>query len=672
LIPKLRALVRRRWATDVVPSRTLALRRLAASLVAVTALWPAGAFPANYRLVVDAPDELVGPIRERTLLGRWIDEEGFDPEQMPLFIERGREETAAIVRDAGYFSADVQVVVEPPKREAAADDPPAPPATVPTPAPFAGEGAADQQAPPSDASAGEETATRAAGADAARDPDTLPTVRIVVHAGPRTTVAGFEFAIEGPKAAARMRDALLQEWPLPTGSFFRPSAWEQGKRRMIDLLQQRGFMRAKVVASEARVDVQRTSATLDLRIESGPQHAFGPLTLRGLQRFRPTIVNALRPWDPVGPDDPGDPYDFDEVLLFQQRLRASGYFTSADVLPDLDALEADPDRLDVPIVVALRERRRQRLNFGVGVSSDEGGRVLAGYENRDLFGGGRGLQFDSGVLWQSVSRRAYATIRTPQRSSGHFDQLGARVERVDVQGELTDRQTLFIGRGKQGEEIDHMFSLQYQTEQRTVPLDPATDRRKALTVGYAWNLRRVDSRLDPRRGYTISAQLSGASDRLLSDRSFTRAWLRAMRFWQMPDDTIFDGGLLIGLFEAGQVFASSRQGIPTENLFRTGGTQTIRGYGYQSLGVAEGGATVGGRVLSLASLEYQHPIVRDWYGAAFVDGGNAADRWADWEAVYGIGVGLRWRSPVGPVAVDLAWGEADRRLRFHFSVGYAF
>src|SRR5690606_3254558 len=125
--------------------------------------------------------------------------------------------------------------------------------------------------------------------------------------------------------------------------------------------------------------------------------------------------------------------------------------------------EADPDRLDVPIVVALRERRRQRLNFGVGVSSDEGGRVLAGYENRDLFGGGRGLQFDSGVLWQSVSRRAYATIRTPQRSSGHFDQLGARVERVDVQGELTDRQTLFIGRGKQGEEIDHMFSLQYQT-----------------------------------------------------------------------------------------------------------------------------------------------------------------------------------------------------------------
>ncbi|HRO61389.1 MAG TPA: hypothetical protein PK177_19900, partial [Burkholderiaceae bacterium] len=99
--------------------RALACRqRVACAVVAALALLPASAFPANYRLVVEAPDELAGPIRERTLLGRWIDEEGFDPEQLPLFIERGRDETAAIVRDAGYFSADVQVVVEPPARPA--------------------------------------------------------------------------------------------------------------------------------------------------------------------------------------------------------------------------------------------------------------------------------------------------------------------------------------------------------------------------------------------------------------------------------------------------------------------------------------------------------------------------------------------------------------------------
>ena len=252
------------------------------------------------------------------------------------------------------------------------------------------------------------------------------------------------------------------------------------------------------------------------------------------------------------------------------------------------------------------------------------------------------------------------------------DEPASRVERLEVQGELTDRQTLLVGRGKRGEEIDHFLSLQYQTEQRTVPLDPETDRRQAFTLGYAWNLRRVDSQVDPRRGYTISAQASGGARQLLSDRSFVRTWGRAMRFWSMPEDSAFDGGILVGLVEAGQVFASSRDGIPTENLFRTGGTHTVRGYSYLSLGVPESGAIVGGRVMALASLEYQHPLVRDWYGAVFLDAGDAADRWQDWKPAWGAGVGVRWRSPIGPVSLDLAWGDEVRRLRFHLSVGYAF
>jgi translocation and assembly module TamA len=145
-----------------------------------------------------------------------------------------------------------------------------------------------------------------------------------------------------------------------------------------------------------------------------------------------------------------------------------------------------------------------------------------------------------------------------------------------------------------------------------------------------------------------------------------------MRFWPMPGDSFLDGGILIGLAEIGQVFAAGRDGIPSENLFRTGGTSTIRGYDFLSLGVREGDAIVGGRVLALGSLEYQHPVRRDWYAAAFVDAGDAADTWGRYHAVAGYGVGARWRSPVGPVSIDLAYGEAVRDWRVHFSVGYAF
>jgi translocation and assembly module TamA len=576
-------------------------------------VWAAPAWAANYRLEIDAPSEVVAQLREHTLLGRWIDEPGFTAEQLPLFVDLAREEAVAIVRDAGYFAPKVKVVVEP------------------------GE---------------------------------LKTVRLTVDAGPRTTVAGFELRLDGPPAAKDMRARLLERWPLPEGSFFRPSAWEQAKRVMLDALQENGFARARVESSEARVDVQATSAILSLHIDAGPQLTFGPMEVSGLERYDRSIVEALKPWSGAGSAGSDQPYSFSQLLLFQERLRDSGYFSGVDVLPDLDAVQAEPKRTDIPIKVVLRELRRQRVNFGIGYSSDEGARALLGYEHRDFLG--RGLQLESGLLFQSVSRRVFASVRTPQDASDHFYQVGARIERLEIQNELTDRQTLFAGRGKHGEEIDSFLSLQYQTEQRTVPLDPSTDHRKALTLGYSWNLRRVDSRIDPRRGYTISAQASGAARGLLSDRSFARAWTRAMHFWPMPPESALNGGLLVGLVEVGQVFATSREGIPTENLFRTGGTQSIRGYSFLSLGVPEGGAIVGGRVLGVASLEYQHPIVRDWYGAVFLDAGNAADSWSDWKAVYGTGVGVRWRSPVGPVSVDMAWGEATHKLRFHLSVGYAF
>lgn len=600
-------------------ARPPVLPRLCSALVAFVALAVIGALTgtaataaANYQLKVDALGELVEPIRTRTLVGRWIDDPSFDPEQMPLFLERAKTEAEAIAQAAGFFSASATVSYEP--------------------------GTADH----------------------------LPIVHIDVDAGARTTVNRFDFVLDGPPPVQKLRDRLLERWPLPEGSFFRSAPWQSGKRLLIDALQQRGYVRARIVDSEARVDPRSTTAALSVRIDSGPQLDFGTMVIEGLSRYDASIVRALAPWA----GDGRQPYDFDEVLAFQARLRTSGYFDSAEVLPDFAAVLADPKLNTVPVRVQLSERREQRVTLGVGVSSDEGPRALLGYEHRNVFD--RGWQLESGVLLQRVRRRVFASLRTPQKASGHYYQGGVRIERFDVQGELTDKQTAFIGEGKRSDDTDRFLALQYQTEQRNVRGIGDVESTRALTLGYTWSTRRLDSALDPHRGYTINAQLSGASHSLLSDRSFVRFHTRAMRFWPMPDDSFLDGGILIGLAEIGQVFAAGRDGIPSENLFRTGGTSTIRGYDFLSLGVREGRAIVGGRVLALGSLEYQHPVRRDWYAAAFVDAGDAADTWGRYEAVAGYGVGVRWRSPVGPVSVDLAYGEAVRDWRLHFSVGYAF
>jgi len=592
--------------------------RLFAGLMLFLGLMPAApGQTANYRLEIDAPEPLVAPLSTRTLLGRWRTDPEFERDRLALIVERSREEAQAIAQAAGYFSAVVEVEL--------------------------------LDAPP-------------AGADARA----VPLIRVRVDAGALTTVNRFRLELRGHAADERFAPALLERWPLPEGTFFRTAQWELGKRQLLEQLQQSGYLRAKIAHSLAQVDPEATTASLEVVVDSGPRLRFGAATVRGLARYPRSIVEALQPWDE------GDPYAFDSVLAFQERIRDEGHFTSATVLPDLAAIQEDPQRLDVPVTVEVRERQAQRVTLGVGFSTDQGPRGLIGYEHHNVLG--RGWTAETGVLVERVRRRLFATGRTPFDADGHRYQVGARSERWDVSGELTDTNTFYVGRGKRIDDIEYFLSLQYQTERRAVDAVGAaiTGQRAALSLAYAWNLRRVDSRIDPQRGYTISAQVSGGVKGAGSDRTFARLYGRAMRFWPMAEHSALGGGLLVGLVEGGMVVAGSREDIPSENLFRAGGSHSIRGYPFLGLGVREGNAIVGGRVLALASLEYQHPITPTWSGAAFVDVGNADDRWDRFKAVRGTGLGLRWRSPVGPINLDFAYGDAVHRWRAHFSVGYTF
>ena len=124
--------------------------------------------------------------------------------------------------------------------------------------------------------------------------------------------------------------------------------------------------------------------------------------------------------------------------------------------------------------------------------------------------------------------------------------------------------------------------------------------------------------------------------------------------------------------EVGEVFASDGDQVPNDVLFRTGGAGSVRGYAYQSLGVEEGGAVLGGRVLGVASAEYLYPVTPKWAAAVFVDAGNAARRWQDFRFAVGYGVGARWASPVGPLGLDLAYGVDARQARLHFTLDVSF
>jgi translocation and assembly module TamA len=111
--------------------------------------------------------------------------------------------------------------------------------------------------------------------------------------------------------------------------------------------------------------------------------------------------------------------------------------------------------------------------------------------------------------------------------------------------------------------------------------------------------------------------------------------------------------------------------LPPELRFFAGGDRSVRGFDYQQIGeVNETGGVIGGRFLTVASAEYEHYFLEKWGAAAFVDAGDAYN--SQFDANVGVGVGLRWRSPVGLIRVDVAFPvvtELEDRIRFHVVFG---
>jgi translocation and assembly module TamA len=124
--------------------------------------------------------------------------------------------------------------------------------------------------------------------------------------------------------------------------------------------------------------------------------------------------------------------------------------------------------------------------------------------------------------------------------------------------------------------------------------------------------------------------------------------------------------------EGGYVIAPSPDGIPEDYLFRAGGTASVRGYSYQSLGVNQDDGVVGGRALLTGTAEYVHWLQDTWGIAVFVDEGDAANTFADLKLEQGIGAGVRLKTPAGPIAIDLAYGKEVQKFRLDFSIGIAF
>jgi len=480
-------------------------------------------------------------------------------------------------------------------------------------------------------------------------------VRVVPGEPVRVSSVGIAFidpANAMPGADEALRARLRAAWSLPAGAIFRHGAWEDAKRELLKALAADRFPLATIVSSEAHVDPQKRTAALEVSVGSGPRVRFGRLEIEGIRRYPRSVVENLNPIRE------GSDYAYLDLQEFQTRLIATGYFASVIV----DA-PAGPDGI-APVKVTVEEREPRSVAFGVGYATDTGARVQAEYRQLNVLE--RGWRFLGRVKLDAVSQSARTDLFFPTGADGFQNRLQAQGEHEDIQGQETRKLTFNAGRARRRGDTELDFTLGYVLEDQKIEAG-SRDTSYAFTGNVSWTLRRTNHPLLPDRGYAINVQLGGAPGSVLSTEPFLRNYVKGV--WYLPAGS---SGLFTLRGELGYVVADGRKGIPSDFLFRTGGDQSVRGYEYESLGIREGAAIVGGRALAVASAEYTHWITRDWGAAIFADAGNAADTFSGFRFAQGYGVGVRWRSPVGPLNVDVAYGRDEEKVRLHFSIGIAF
>ncbi len=495
----------------------------------------------------------------------------------------------------------------------------------------------------------------------------LPRTRIVVEPGARALVGRLQFEFEGElertrvagDASARaLADDLRRGFALPTGAAFRNALWSEAKARALARLRAAGYAAANWSGTSAEVDTATQRVRLYLAADSGPLFRSGELRIEGLQRQDAQTVRNLAAFAP------GTPVTEAMLLDFQERLQGSGLFDSATV-----SLQTDPSTAGAaPIVVSVLEAPLQVYTVGVGISANTGPRVSVEHVYRRVFGAAATAR--NKLEWGRDRQAWDGELSSHTRAGLQRNLLGGAVERLQTSSDVVLAQRLRLGRARDDPRREQLRFIEAERSVRST----ATTRAESLALSLNQHVvrRMLDSVILPTEGYTLSLQggLGSSHSTDASGGAFARMYGRLTAYRPLPA-----GWFGQARVELGQIVGPGRASVPEAQSFRAGGDDSVRGYAFRSLGPLDNGAVSGGRVLFTASGEVARPLSANLpalWGALFVDTGNAADSWGTLHPALGLGAGLRWRSPVGPLRVDWAWGRETRRARLHFSVGIAF
>jgi len=489
-------------------------------------------------------------------------------------------------------------------------------------------------------------------------------LRLGIVPGDPTEISDVEITFAGPiltdNATAAQRLRIIRDWSLETGMRFSQARWADAKKHALLQLTAQSYPTARITESNADIDPQTRNARLSITLDSGPRYRLGPLVITGLNHFDNDMVRRLVRLSP------GD-YDQAQLVAAQRRLTDSGYFDSAFVSIDTTG---DPDA--APVLVQVREAKLQKLVLGVGYSTDTGARLSVEHTHHKIpYLDWRGV--NKLVLARDLSSLTSEFTSHPNDDNWRWS-VGTVIAQQSLGSFLVHGQSVRVGRSRNTEPLDNAYYLEYDRADAATSDASAQAVVEALTANYAFTVRRFDHPLFPNAGWGLGLALGAGTTVGTQTSPYSRVLGRGLGYLPLSGNS----GRVAVRAQAGAIIAEPSAELPSTQLFFLGGDNTVRGYGYQDLGVPlPDGQITGGRYMAAGSVEWQRPIrmngrISDWESTLFLDVGSVANNSTELRPRYGVGAGARWKSPVGPLQIDVAYGLDVQRFRLHMNVGFSF
>jgi len=509
------------------------------------------------------------------------------------------------------------------------------------------------------------TVPEAFPADAAA-PDTVP-VHVAVEPGRL-------YHLRAITLGGKVPDSVQSALGLTTGDPAFAADVLAGQFKLQSRLHEDGYAFAAVAPPVAYADDAAAVLDVEFAVDAGNKAAVGAIAFTGLDRLDEDFARK------VIEVRPGDPYRISKLDTARQNLMALGVFSSVSVR----TAEAPDDRGNAPVTFETSERKARSVSFAGDFSTDLGLSVSASWAHHNLWGqaeqltlsaaatglGGNatsGIGYDVSAQFLKpyffrADQQFAISVSAVKQSLDAYDQT-AEVFSVYLTRKLSDAWSVRAGLGVTYDDVSQKGGRrQYQL--------------LALPLSASYGIPTVNAIADALSGWR--ATLSVTPIQSFGTKNLTFAQIQASGSAYF--DVFGDGtSVLAARGLVGSIQGASSADLPPDQRLYAGGSGTVRGFRYQSIGPSfADGTPMGAASVDAVSIEWRQRVWGDWGFAAFADAGQSGEASLPFDGKFaiGAGIGLRYYTPIGAVRADIAVPlthvPQNDRFQIYISLGQAF